>query len=224
MDQTQRLTGSAADESPRCPYCYVVLPKRPQRKTKCKACGQPIFVKTRPDTRERVLATAEEAQAIEAEWAARAQSQATEGLVRRYHLDEAIFQQRRATAGAPPDRDIIWGMFNEDLHALLKRGDLHGAKCRYYEMALFVGEEDRNFIGLLEACHRADLQLMKLSGIKRVQIAASVGCDACRSQDGKVFTVDEALRTVPLPCTSCTMVVVGTRPGFCRCLYAPMVN
>jgi len=51
-----------------CPYCGNPLAKTPGRKTKCPHCGGFIYVRTRPSDRKSVLATKEQADAIEAEW------------------------------------------------------------------------------------------------------------------------------------------------------------
>lgn len=51
-----------------CPSCGAVLAKLPQRKTKCKSCGEFIFVKTTPDDCEKRLMTAKQADVAEAAW------------------------------------------------------------------------------------------------------------------------------------------------------------
>jgi hypothetical protein len=227
MTEVQNPSEAAGSPDSNCPYCQASLAKRPQRKSKCRSCGKPIFVKTLPSTRERVLVTEDQAQAIEAEWTAIYHSSAIEGLALHYHLDVDVFRARRAARSDLSDHDIIWGMFNEDLQSLMKQGDLHGLSCRYYEMALFAGGEDRDFTQLLEACHKMSLSALKATGgVEKVQImtCGSDSCEACQNLDGKTLTIDEALHTMPLPCKGCTMNVVGTRPGFCRCLYTAVVS
>lgn len=54
-----------------CPSCRAKLEKMPQRKTKCKACGEYIFVKSTPDNRENRLMTQSQADAAERAWANR---------------------------------------------------------------------------------------------------------------------------------------------------------
>jgi hypothetical protein len=211
-----------------CPYCSVVLPRRPQRKSRCKACREFIFVKTHPDTRERVLATERQAEVIEAAWTARHERRAAEQAVQRFGLSLDQFRERRA---AQPDcsvRDLIWGMFNESLHGLMRAGDLSGLKTRYYEMALFCAEEDRPFTHLLEQSHEMELRsYLRSQVVSRVEvITAGEGnsCPACLRLHGEVFGVMEALQTKPLPCRACTTVVVGSKPGFCRCCYVAVVD
>ena len=147
-------------------------------------------------------------------------SRAMERLVERYHLDLEVFRQRRASSPKIPDRDLIRGLMNEDLQRLMMRSDLQGLATRYYEMALFAAEEDRSFVEFLALAHEKTLQhLERVPGVASVRINASIGCDDCRRQDGAILSIKEALRSKPLPCSACTMVVVGTKPGFCRCVY-----
>jgi hypothetical protein len=211
-----------------CPYCHAFLLKRPERKSKCKSCGKSIFVKSLPTTRERVLVTEDQARAIDAEWTAHYQSRAIEHWLNRYDLRVDVFRERRAARHDIRDRDIIWGMFNEQLQELMRQGDFQGLKIRYYQMALFVAEEDRDFVDLLSASHQMELRRYAQFGVvNRVRISsagAGNACAACLRLDGQMFTIEEALRTMSLPCKSCTSVVVGSRPGFCRCQYLAVVD
>jgi rubredoxin len=54
---------------PTCPSCGVQLPKLPQRKTKCKSCGDFIYNKYTPDDRTPRLMNQAQADAAEAAWA-----------------------------------------------------------------------------------------------------------------------------------------------------------
>lgn len=51
-----------------CPYCMAKLEKFPQRKTKCKSCGQPIYSRTRPLDGEKVLIREDEIELLEDQW------------------------------------------------------------------------------------------------------------------------------------------------------------
>ncbi len=52
-----------------CPNCGVELKKEPKRKTVCKNCKKPIYVKSRPADRKKMLVTQGQAEDIEHEWA-----------------------------------------------------------------------------------------------------------------------------------------------------------
>jgi hypothetical protein len=66
-------------------------------------------------------------------------------------------------------------------------------------------------------------QQEKQSGIKmKVAIIAAPGgnnpsCDKCLEQNGKKFTIDEALEKMPIPVEAC-----GN--GFCRCVYGSVIE
>jgi len=45
---------------PVCPYCKAIFQKKPKAKTKCKSCGNFVYVRTRPLDNEKVLVTDEQ--------------------------------------------------------------------------------------------------------------------------------------------------------------------
>ena len=51
-----------------CPHCCTSLQKMPGRKTMCPSCQQPILVRTRPQDRQRVLVTPDQALKIADQW------------------------------------------------------------------------------------------------------------------------------------------------------------
>ncbi len=53
---------------PKCPSCKAPLAKMPQRKTKCKTCGEFIFIKDTPRNRTKRLMTPTQAEAAERAW------------------------------------------------------------------------------------------------------------------------------------------------------------
>ena len=158
---------------------------------------------------------------------AEAAARAREHWLGRLRLSVEAFNARRAAQSVLSDRDIIWSMFNEDLQGLMEMGDLHGLAVRYYGMALFVAEENRPFLPLLQQHSRMELMSFRKTGIGRVEIlstGAGSACEACYEQHGRVFLLSEALETMPLPCKRCATVVVGDRPGFCRCIYLAVME
>lgn len=52
-----------------CPYCDGEFPRRPKAKTKCRSCGDYVYVRTRPPDEERVLLTEADARFVEIQWA-----------------------------------------------------------------------------------------------------------------------------------------------------------
>ena len=51
-----------------CPYCETRLQKKPVRKKKCPACGNVIFVRTRPQDKARILVREDQLLAVEEQW------------------------------------------------------------------------------------------------------------------------------------------------------------
>ena len=52
---------------PACPYCRVIQDPPPQRRKKCRDCGQVIHTHTDPEARKRYLLTAEESEHMDRE-------------------------------------------------------------------------------------------------------------------------------------------------------------
>jgi len=214
------LNQSAVVAGAKCPYCSATLGKVPRRKTRCKTCGNVMLVKSLVDTRERVIVTEAQAEEIEGAWTAHYQRRATEQMVRRYGLSSEAFQANRLAQPGGSDRDLLWGLLNQSVQELMRIGDLGALKSRYYEMALFCAEEGRPFVHLLESSHDMELRSLLSIGGRRVSILSAgrgSACPACQRLDGKTYSIEEALKSKPLPCRDCTTVVVGTAPGFCRC-------
>lgn len=96
-----------------CPSCGGVLKKVPGAKTKCPHCGEFMFVRTDPTSNSRVVVTAEQAEAIEDEWAkvngTWEDRQAEKDRFARIKTE--LSKQFGTTAS---DADINWRILNED--------------------------------------------------------------------------------------------------------------
>ena len=51
-----------------CPYCLTAFARRPKRKTTCKACGNAVYVRTRPLDENTVLLCESDLPALEKDW------------------------------------------------------------------------------------------------------------------------------------------------------------
>jgi len=74
---------------------------------------------------------------------------------------------------------------------------------------------------------RINLKSYRASGdiVREVEISAcDDACPACTALSARRFTVEDALRTNPLPCRNCTGGWKGGPVGACRCCYLPIVN
>ena len=213
-----------------CPYCGTTLQKRPERKKKCPSCSNFIFVKTLPTSREKVLVTESQAEEIEKQWSALYERKKWLETFSSHGLSEADYEKEKSRLSAElgreaKDREVAWALFSKLLRSTT---NLHSLKMINYEMALFVEEESGDFRPFLEKAAEMELLNYRQSGVvKKVQIlSAGIGnsCEACRKQDGKVFTIEEALRLMPIPYKDCARTLLGEREGFCRCAYTAVLE
>ncbi len=117
--------------------------------------------------------------------------------------------------------------------AILKRiaaeaEKLHERKMAFYYLATYAERDGLPFVQYLTEASRCELLTYKQTGrVKKVEIlTAGPGnaCPECEAQRAKVFTIDEALRAMPLPCSACSRKLLGTQAGFCRCTWLPVLG
>ncbi len=89
-------------------------------------------------------------------------------------------------------------------------------------MARFSEEEIKKISDDLNASRIDSLLQWNKSGVVlKVEILASDNsCENCKSQNGKVYSIRDAIRNRPLPCKNCD----NENYGFCRCCYLPIVE
>ena len=79
---------------------------------------------------------------------------------------------------------------------------------------------------LIEHARDTLLQYQRLAPDLTVTISTAGrhnACAACEAQARKTFSIEEALRLMPLPCSTCSFTLFSTHAGFCRCLWLPVV-
>ena len=134
---------------------------------------------------------------------------------RDYDRMNASLSKRFGKPASPAD--TAWGLFNE---AITRTHDPNDLKMVYYSMALFLHREGRDCFEMLRRSKELELKILQHSGVvDKVQILPTAGCDACKRQHGRVLTINEALRRMPLPCTECTTKLYDSPHSFCRCVY-----
>jgi len=206
-----------------CPYCGEGLRVPPQRKKKCPFCKRPIYVKSTPEIRDKRLMT--EAQAEEAEklWNAYHLRQESIATLLSVGLDEKDLQQERAL-GAGTDSEAVVALLRRFAAATEK---LHLRSSAFRHLAIYADKEGEPFYDLLAEAARSQVLRLKESRVTKVEILTGgpdSSCAECETQAGKIFTVGEALRLMPLPCRDCTSVLFSTRPGYCGCTYIPVIK
>lgn len=97
-----------------------------------------------------------------------------------------------------------------------------------YQSALKADREGRPFRDhLIENARDTLFHYQRLDPETKVTISTAgpgKACAVCEAQAGKVFSLEEALHLMPLPCPTCEFALVSMRPGFCRCLWLPVVE
>jgi predicted RNA-binding Zn-ribbon protein involved in translation (DUF1610 family) len=213
-----------------CPYCKKNLPFAPDKNMPCPFCGNMIFVRESRYGKEKVLLTGEKDAAIGAQgadWEAINFVKKMLDTVKGSGITESGFHIRknelqRKLERPPTDievlRDIFTGLQPQGISV-------------YNQLALLLNREKRDASQLLYHARQKELANLKGSGIvKKVKIISGVkagdtplSCPECAKIQGKIFTIDQALRDMPLPNIKCTCKVYDEIRGFCRCVYTAVV-
>jgi len=207
----------------KCPTCGVVLSKMPGRKITCKACNNPIYKRTHPIDNVQILVNEHGKNTIEQVYHEIAMNRRYIGIASNYCSEKEIEQQRnilKTRFGSEPSaRDIAWGALN---NRLLRESDLHMHKMITFALAQIAYENGEPFIHLLKQVSKYELLRYKQqfidSGLDSVKIAGGC-CPACDADNGRVYTIKEALEIMPIPHSNCSYSYNNLRPGWCTCRW-----
>ena len=206
-----------------CPYCKKILEQKPQRKGKCPFCKNFIYMRSLPSTRSKVLVTEDEAKKIDTEWKKVHFRDKWLKDLKQYEITEKDFRIHKDKLSKrfgreASDRDVIWSLFNQ---LLTKIKDLHSLKMIYFEMALFLNEEGKDCFAVRQQSVKMELLRYKQEAhAKKIRIGiAKDSCEVCQRLGNKVFTIEEALEKMPIPCKECTHKLYDKKRGWCRCFY-----
>ncbi|HQV15580.1 MAG TPA: hypothetical protein PK620_11735 [Denitromonas sp.] len=162
--------------------------------------------------------TETEAKEAEILWGRDQQRQQAVSTLSAFGLTEqAIDNQLKA--GAKTDAEALKSIL---LSVADSGASSHDRKMAHFQLAI---EAERNGLPFLEhlACAaRYELLRHQEQGVQKVKILAAGeanSCPSCQSQNGRVFTITNALHQMPIPCAGCTRTLCGDVPGFCRCGY-----
>jgi hypothetical protein len=135
---------------------------------------------------------------------------------------EDFERQRKRSAS---DADAIWALFNQVTQSYMKCGDYQGLSAVYYDMALFLDEEGKDSLKVGQAARKMTLMDFKETGVvDAVEIVGGGGCSKCQALVGRRLSIDEALRTMPIPCAACEDYLNYPNRGLCRCIYVAAVD
>ena len=204
-DKGFETRGNAGDKQEvECPYCGVELAPVPKRKTKCRACGNDVYVRSDPFNKQRAhYLKREDALSLD--------------MVKNLQVTEKEF--RKAERDAPtgrPLRRVIEGLLDMKRDKATRSGDWHSLKMVAFEQARLQHDLGEDFFDTLQEAARSDLHCYRSQGVKRVEVYTT-GCETCKRMNGKVFTVSAALNSMPIPVKEC-------ENGWCCCIYVPTID
>ena len=183
-------------DGPACPYCGAIQEPPPQRRKKCRDCGETIHTWTNQESRRRYLLTKTDDERVrreqwDAEWEA-ASLRVEEGIrsgdwhtVKVAHFQQALMLFKQ-------------GSDHQRLAAESRKSEL-----RYYRN-MYQG------VGITRVA---------------ISTVGDACCSECSSLHGKEFSIEEALESMPIPVKTCqTWVDKNQYGGWCRCSYDPIMR
>ena len=228
-------------ENEDCPHCKKKLSKFPGARKRCEFCCEFIFPKTRPD-RIRVIVKDHERKIIDELYGEYmdARNLRDFGFIPQTDKDKLALstmgsaqfnakdytnmkeQLKKSSGHEPFPRDVVWGIFNRKII----ESKSHKERSHiYWKMARFVYEEEKNPYRLMQQSKNSDLLSYKNTGlnIKVIISAYTQGCcKECLKQENKIYTIEEAIKNMPIPCKECSNQPNEKGFGWCRCMWQPI--
>ncbi len=180
-----------------CPYCGVVQEPPPTRRRKCRDCKETIYTWTDQSARRRYLLTQEDHTRIrQQEW------------------------------------DSEWRQLNSKVIDGIQAGDWHTVKMAHFRQALMLFGRGRDHRQLAAESRKSELQYYltfesyQRMGVTSVEVSTvgEVACEECRPLHGKVFTIEQASKLMPIPVPTChSDEKDNAHGGWCRCSYIPII-
>jgi len=202
-----------------CPYCKKTLTYIPVKDVNCPFCGNMIYVRQSKDKKQQT------------EYYDRLLSESKESAIfikkifdsiKGYTFTEDDFNNRKnfmilKTGKVPKDTEVLRSLIVE----LQAKGIVV-----YNQLALILNWEGKDTYQYLYNVRRTELLNLKKSKIvQNVKIISGAkdmaieSCPQCKELQGKVFTIDDALKQMPLPVKNCTCKIYDKNRGICRCIY-----
>jgi len=137
--------------------------------------------------------------------------------------DEAWGDARRDLdsrgGGAFSESDVLWSILNRLVSDNLVSSDFSALKSLYFQMGLFSVGEGRESFDCFRRSSEMALRSLQRGGVSRVAISTAGrgnACPECYRQNDREVSVEEAIRTLPLPHANCSSPY-----GYCRCTWVP---
>ncbi len=151
------------------------------------------------------------------------------GYLEKYGVDLNMFYMEKGVLceqyhAEPSDRDVIWALFHKVIEAHMA-ANKPVPRMIYREMAMVEELNGRFAVNALRAGAELDLHDWKRHGITKVIVKATIdSCEACKNNDGRVLTIEEALTEGPVPNINCNRSLRKNGPPYCRCIYQPVID
>jgi len=127
-------------------------------------------------------------------------------------------ERERANLGtAYSDADAIWSLMNSLATRFIGQSDHQRLASLYRYMGTFSLDEGRDSFGVFQDSSRERLRAATLEGSTHAEVSAirdMSACEACVALDGARFTIEDALKRLPIPHRNCS-----SGYGFCRCMW-----
>lgn len=215
-----------------CPYCFKILSKAPDSKTKCPYCGNFIFVRTRFQDNVRVVMTEKEAKKHDKD---RHENSVAKKFKQNLMCSELFSEKNyllvketltKKFGFTPSDGDVLWGLSNGLTQEAMIKNNMQEIRMIHFAQALFLHESGKDCFKLLQEVRRCELMEYKDGGyIKKVEISSGGECSCCKELSGKIYTIDQALKEMPIPVKDCSFKLNKSAPtGWCRCCYVPVIG
>lgn len=128
--------------------------------------------------------------------------------------DFTLKEKQLSVRAIPAARDIFWSLANDALGLYSRQRKWQDLKVVYWTLARQQFEQGQPHLDFLRQAAKAELQhLRSVDIIKGARIAAGPdACSPCRENNGRTYSVQQAMQTMPIPNPTC-------QNGWCRCAW-----
>lgn len=196
---------------PVCPYCGHKYEKFPSSKSKCPACGEQVIMRSREKIKR--LMTADQAAAYDQEKKERAHLNKMRNYISMARLDPDELQIVREQVMEDSGREVsvedaVMRIIGSSLREAKRRKDYEAATWICFARTHFLRDNDCEFFPSLQEWHQMrlmDKQKEALRNREETKLIVSAGCKCseCAKVNGRILSIPEAIREMPLPVKGC---------------------
>jgi hypothetical protein len=203
-----------------CPYCGIQIDKKLRNGFICPVCKGEIYLKKEAD--KTLFITKDDYKSIQVEEKVNSErdyyyrffdQEININYLRQ--KDNEWFDELKGKATYP---DLIWSLANELILTYTKENLFREMSNLYLKMAFFQKKYGRDFFPYLQESrkmHLYDLRSKCHYFTSKIKIiVADRNCRTCLDFEGKVFTFEEALNSMPIPHKDC-----DHEGGWCNCCW-----